>query len=157
MCGIRDRPEACRLPTSVLDSPLQMGTLTDDIAGAIAELRQGRVEFKMDRTGIVHAPIGKAAFDPQALFLNMGALTGVHTYFCTAHALHTAVQRDLNCSGCCMPLGCYPAHPSCCKSCAASCTTIQRFHKAQVAPLISTAYTLCSMYVPCRCPAFSEA
>jgi large subunit ribosomal protein L1 len=53
-----------------------MGTLTDNIAGAVAELRQGRVEFKMDRTGIVHAPIGKAAFDPQALYLNMGALTG---------------------------------------------------------------------------------
>lgn len=53
----------------------QMGTLTDHIAAAIAELRQGRVEFKMDRTGIVHAPIGKASFDPQALYLNMGALT----------------------------------------------------------------------------------
>jgi ribosomal protein L1 len=58
---------------------LQMGTLTDDITGAIAELRQGRVEFKMDRTGIVHAPIGKASFDPHSLYLNLGALTGQHS------------------------------------------------------------------------------
>ena len=46
-----------------------MGTLTNDLAGAISELRQGRVEFKMDRTGIIHAPIGKVGFDPQALLL----------------------------------------------------------------------------------------
>jgi ribosomal protein L1 len=57
-----------------------MGTLTDNVAAAIAELRQGRVEFKMDRTGIVHAPIGKASFDPQELFLNLGALTGARRW-----------------------------------------------------------------------------
>jgi len=52
-----------------------MGTLTNNLSGAIAELRQGRVEFKMDRTGIIHAPIGKVGFEPQDLLLNMGALT----------------------------------------------------------------------------------
>lgn len=52
-----------------------MGTLTDNLAAAIAELRQGRVEFKVDRTGIVHAPIGRVPFDTQALYDNMGALT----------------------------------------------------------------------------------
>lgn len=56
---------------------LQIGTLTDNLTGAIAELRQGRVEFKMDRTGIVHAPIGKASFEQHDLLLNLGALTGI--------------------------------------------------------------------------------
>jgi hypothetical protein len=53
-----------------------MGTLTTNIVGAIAELKQGRVEFRMDRTGNVHAPIGKAYFEQQALFDNVGAFTG---------------------------------------------------------------------------------
>jgi len=39
----------------------QVGTLTPDVAAAVREMRRGRVEFKMDRTAIVHAPIGKAS------------------------------------------------------------------------------------------------
>lgn len=54
---------------------VQMGTLTTDIAAAIADLRRGRVEFKMDRSGIVHAPIGRVPFDTSQLYANMGALT----------------------------------------------------------------------------------
>jgi large subunit ribosomal protein L1 len=52
-----------------------MGTLTEDVVAAIEELRRGRVEFKMDRTAIVHAPIGRVTFDDTALYANMGALT----------------------------------------------------------------------------------
>lgn len=52
-----------------------MGTLTTNVPAAIAELRKGRVEFKMDRTAIVHAPIGKVAFDVKQLYANIGALT----------------------------------------------------------------------------------
>jgi large subunit ribosomal protein L1 len=54
---------------------LQLGTLTTDLPKAISELRQGRVEFKMDRTAIVHAPIGKVTFSTQQLHANIGALT----------------------------------------------------------------------------------
>jgi large subunit ribosomal protein L1 len=52
-----------------------MGTLTTQLAAAIADLRRGRVEFKMDRTGIVHAPLGRVTFDLKQLQANMGALT----------------------------------------------------------------------------------
>lgn len=52
-----------------------MGTLTTNISAAIAELRKGRVEFKMDRTAIVHAPLGKVTFDVKHLYANIGALT----------------------------------------------------------------------------------
>lgn len=89
-----------------------MGTLTDNIAAAIAELRQGRVEFRMDRTGIVHAPIGKASFDPQALYLNMGALTGEEGV--AAGAQHKVVccnvlQRAVAATGCPCWILCVPA------------------------------------------------
>eukprot|EP00879_Flechtneria_rotunda_P032416 GHRR01035618.1.p1 GENE.GHRR01035618.1~~GHRR01035618.1.p1 ORF type:complete len:197 (+),score=71.06 GHRR01035618.1:658-1248(+) len=61
-------------PKGLMPNP-KMGTLTNDITGAIADLRRGRVQFKMDRTAIVHAPIGKIAFTTQQLYANIGALT----------------------------------------------------------------------------------
>jgi len=39
------------------------GTVTMDIGKAVSELKAGRIEFRVDRTGNVHAPIGKASFD----------------------------------------------------------------------------------------------
>ncbi|KAF8072668.1 rplA [Scenedesmus sp. PABB004] len=52
----------------------QMGTLTDDVVAAVAALRAGRVEFKADRGGVVHAPIGRVGDPLAALYANMGAL-----------------------------------------------------------------------------------
>lgn len=45
-------------------------TVTQDVAGAIAELKRGRVEFRADRTGVVHLPIGRLSMDGQALAEN---------------------------------------------------------------------------------------
>lgn len=45
-----------------------------DLARAIRDARKGRVEFRLDRTGIIHVPIGKTTFENQALVENMGAL-----------------------------------------------------------------------------------
>lgn len=45
-----------------------------DLPRAIEEAKKGRVEFRMDRTAIIHVPIGKASFLPQALLENMSAL-----------------------------------------------------------------------------------
>ncbi|KAF6251078.1 ribosomal protein L1-like protein [Scenedesmus sp. NREL 46B-D3] len=61
-------------PKGLMPNP-KMGTLTTQIAAAIADLRRGRVEFKMDRTGIVHAPLGRVTFDLKQLQANIGALT----------------------------------------------------------------------------------
>lgn len=52
----------------------QMGSLTDDVGAAVARLRRGQLAFRMDRTAIVHAPIGRVNFEPSALYANMGAL-----------------------------------------------------------------------------------
>eukprot|EP00775_Hariotina_reticulata_P010547 gene10547-10707_t len=61
-------------PRGLMPNP-KLGTMTTDLPKAISELRQGRVEFKMDRTAIVHAPIGKVTFSTQQLHANIGALT----------------------------------------------------------------------------------
>lgn len=45
-------------------------TVTQDVAGTISELKRGRVEFRADRTGVVHLPIGKLSMDSGALAEN---------------------------------------------------------------------------------------
>jgi large subunit ribosomal protein L1 len=50
------------------------GTITFDIERAVSEVKGGRVEFRVDKTAIVHAPIGKSSFEPTALVDNLAAL-----------------------------------------------------------------------------------
>jgi large subunit ribosomal protein L1 len=50
------------------------GTVTTDIAKAVKEIKAGKVEFRVDKTGIVHAPIGKSSFAADKLVANAHAL-----------------------------------------------------------------------------------
>ena len=50
-----------------------------ELPRAIEEARKGRVEFRLDRTGIIHSPIGKASFDKENLKGNLAALVGAIT------------------------------------------------------------------------------
>ncbi len=50
------------------------GTVTFDIERAINEVKAGRVEFKVDKAGIIHAPVGKAGFEAPALVANLAVL-----------------------------------------------------------------------------------
>ena len=50
------------------------GTITFDLERAVKEVKGGRVEFKVDKTAIVHAPFGKSSFEPAALVDNLAAL-----------------------------------------------------------------------------------
>jgi large subunit ribosomal protein L1 len=50
------------------------GTITFDIERAVSEVKGGRVEFRVDKTAIVHAAIGKSSFEPGALVDNLAAL-----------------------------------------------------------------------------------
>jgi large subunit ribosomal protein L1 len=50
------------------------GTVTMDVAKAVSELKAGKVEFKVDKAGVLHAPIGKVSFGPDKLLENLRAL-----------------------------------------------------------------------------------
>jgi large subunit ribosomal protein L1 len=50
------------------------GTITFDLERAIKEVKAGRVEFKVDKAGIIHTPFGKASFEPQQLSENLATL-----------------------------------------------------------------------------------
>ena len=52
------------------------GTVTFDIAAAIAELKKGRTEFRTDKSGIIHIPVGKLSMDPAHVAENLGVLLG---------------------------------------------------------------------------------
>src|SRR5512142_2532934 len=60
-------------PRGLMPNP-KTGTVTFDIGKAIREIKAGKVEFRVDKTGIVHAPVGKASFPTQNLLQNAHAL-----------------------------------------------------------------------------------
>jgi large subunit ribosomal protein L1 len=60
-------------PRGLMPNP-KTGTVTTDISKAVREIKAGKVEFRVDKTGIVHAPLGKTSFDAQALIANAHAL-----------------------------------------------------------------------------------
>jgi len=56
-------------PRGLMPNP-KTGTVTTDVAGAIKEIKAGKVEFRADKTALVHVPVGKLSFDPQKLVDN---------------------------------------------------------------------------------------
>ncbi len=60
-------------PRGLMPNP-KSGTVTFDIERAVSEIKSGRVEFKVDRAGIVHVPVGKASFAPEQLAANVASL-----------------------------------------------------------------------------------
>ena len=50
------------------------GTVTFDVANAVKELKAGRVDFKVDKAGVLHAPLGKVSFGPAKILDNLKAL-----------------------------------------------------------------------------------
>jgi large subunit ribosomal protein L1 len=60
-------------PRGLMPNP-KTGTVTVDISRAVKEIKAGKVEFRVDKTGIIHAPIGKVSFPSQSLIDNAHAL-----------------------------------------------------------------------------------
>src|SRR5579875_3536462 len=59
-------------PRGLMPNP-RTGTVTFDVANAVREIKAGKVEFRTDQAGIVHAPVGKVSFDEAALVENVRA------------------------------------------------------------------------------------
>jgi len=60
-------------PKGLMPNP-KTGTVTMDVAAAVKEIKAGKVEFRVDKTGIIHAPVGKVSFPAQSLIENAHAL-----------------------------------------------------------------------------------
>jgi large subunit ribosomal protein L1 len=60
-------------PRGLMPNP-KTGTVTTDIAQAVKEVKAGKVEFRVDKTGVVHAPVGKVSFETGKLLENASSL-----------------------------------------------------------------------------------
>ena len=60
-------------PRGLMPNP-KTGTVTQDVAKAVQDAKKGKVEFRVDKAGNVHAPIGKVSFGPERLRENLTAL-----------------------------------------------------------------------------------
>jgi large subunit ribosomal protein L1 len=73
MMGVVGRLGRVLGPRGLMPNP-KTGTVTVDIGAAIDEIRKGRVEFRVDRTGIIHVPIGKVSFEQRQLLDNLATM-----------------------------------------------------------------------------------
>ena len=62
-------------PRGLMPNP-KAGTVTFDVAEAIEQIRAGKIEFRVDKTAIIHAPFGKASFTAEQLTANAEAILG---------------------------------------------------------------------------------
>ncbi|MDD6311658.1 MAG: 50S ribosomal protein L1 [Firmicutes bacterium] len=74
MMGVVGRLGKILGPKGLMPNP-KSGTVTMDVAKAIAETKAGKVEYRLDKTNIIHCPIGKASFGPEKLIENFNALS----------------------------------------------------------------------------------
>ncbi len=75
MMGVIGRLGRVLGPKGLMPNP-KAGTVTPDVARAVAEAKAGKIEYRLDRNNIIHCPIGKASFGKDKLAENFDALMG---------------------------------------------------------------------------------
>ena len=75
MMGIVGRLGKVLGPKGLMPSP-KAGTVTPNVAAAVKEIKAGKIEYRLDKTNIIHCPIGKVSFGPEKLEENMATLIG---------------------------------------------------------------------------------
>ena len=75
MMGIVGRLGKVLGPKGLMPSP-KAGTVTPNVAAAVKEIKAGKVEYRLDKTNIIHCPIGKVSFGPEKLTKNFNAIMG---------------------------------------------------------------------------------
>ena len=75
MMGIVGRLGKVLGPKGLMPSP-KAGTVTPNVGAAVKEIKAGKIEYRLDKTNIIHCPIGKASFGPEKLAENFNALMG---------------------------------------------------------------------------------
>ena len=75
MMGLVGRLGKVLGPRGLMPNP-KAGTVTMDVAKAVAEAKAGKIEYRLDKTNIIHCPIGKASFGAEKLVENFEALIG---------------------------------------------------------------------------------
>ena len=75
MMGVVGRLGKVLGPKGLMPSP-KAGTVTMDVSKAVAEIKSGKIEYKLDKTNIIHCPIGKVSFGKEKLAENFAALMG---------------------------------------------------------------------------------
>ena len=75
MMGVVGRLGKVLGPKGLMPSP-KAGTVTPNVGAAVKEIKAGKVEYRLDKTNIIHCPIGKVSFGAEKLFENYTALVG---------------------------------------------------------------------------------
>ena len=75
MMGVIGRLGKVLGPKGLMPSP-KAGTVTPDVARAVTEAKAGKIEYRLDKTNIIHCPIGKASFGAEKLAENFDTLVG---------------------------------------------------------------------------------
>ncbi|MBD5099521.1 MAG: 50S ribosomal protein L1 [Oscillospiraceae bacterium] len=75
MMGVVGRLGKVLGPKGLMPSP-KAGTVTPNVTQAVNEIKAGKVEYRLDKTNIIHCPIGKVSFGPEKLGDNLNALMG---------------------------------------------------------------------------------
>ena len=75
MMGVVGRLGKVLGPRGLMPTP-KAGTVTPDVAKAVTEAKAGKIEYRLDKTNIIHCPIGKVSFGPQKLQENFDTLMG---------------------------------------------------------------------------------